>query len=101
MSRAPMALVRMLALAGAIASAACAAGTDVKPVSDGPRPPDSQQQCASFCQHLRALGCPEGAPLPGGASCEKFCVDTQEAGHDLRIACVLGIQSCAELSRCR
>jgi hypothetical protein len=60
-----------------------------------------QQPCQAFCQHLRVLGCQEGEPLADGTSCETFCIDTQEAGHNLNIPCILQLQTCAELPRCR
>jgi len=91
-------------LALVVIATACATGG-----GGSPTPPPSnvggpgsrfQQPCESFCQHLRALGCKEGQPLQSGTSCETFCVDTQEAGHDLKIACVLKIQSCAEIQSC-
>jgi hypothetical protein len=40
----------------------------------------SQKPCEDFCRHLRTLGCREGQPLADGTPCEKFCIDTQEAG---------------------
>jgi len=95
-----MALIRLLALAGSLTSMACSAGAG-KPVDAPARASVFQQPCGAFCSHLRSLGCPEGAPLASGTSCETFCIDTQENGHDLRIACVLKIQSCGELTRCR
>ena len=60
-----------------------------------------KQPCADFCQHLRALKCPEGEPLPNGTPCETFCIVTQEEGHNLNIPCILQIQNCAEQERCR
>ena len=60
----------------------------------------SQKPCEDFCQHLRTLGCREGQPLPDGTPCEKFCIDTQEAGLNLNIPCILQTQSCGELQRC-
>ena len=59
-----------------------------------------EQSCQAYCQHLRALGCKEGAPLASGTTCETFCIDTQKAGHDLQIACVLKVPSCGELQSC-
>lgn len=74
----------------------------VQPAPPGPTPPSAfQKPCADFCQHLQALQCREGAPLADGTPCETFCRKTQEAGHDLKISCVLQVQSCAELQRCR
>lgn len=58
------------------------------------------QPCKDFCQHARALQCPEGQPLPDGTSCEKFCTDTQDNGHALNTACMTQAKSCAALRDC-
>jgi len=99
--------IALLLAAGALGTAACATGASG---GGGGAPPSNvggggaasrfQEPCAGFCQHLRALGCKEGQPLASGTSCETFCVDTQEAGHDLKIACVMKIQSCGEIQSC-
>ena len=89
--------VAVLLVAGVIGAASCTTGAGGSGGGTGSR---FQKPCADFCQHLRALGCKEGEPLKSGASCETFCVDTQEAGHDLKIACVLNIQSCGEIQSC-
>jgi len=86
-------------LVAAVFGAGCAT-KDGGTTADGTGASDLQRSCEAFCQHLRALGCPEGQPLESGTSCEKFCVDTQAAGHDLQIACVLKIQSCSQLQSC-
>jgi len=59
-----------------------------------------EQSCNSFCQHAQALQCPEGTPLPDGTSCAKFCIDTENAGHDLNTACRIKAKDCAELAKC-
>jgi hypothetical protein len=74
----------------------CTTSASVKP-SNGAA---VEQSCQAYCQHLRALGCKEGAPLASGTTCETFCIDTQKSGHDLRIACVLKVPSCGELQSC-
>ena len=85
--------------------AAAPGDADLRPYSS-PRHNQGQtgsafrQPCEAFCQHLRTLGGKEGEPLKSGTSCETFCIDTQEAGHDLKIACVLKIQSCGEMQSC-
>jgi hypothetical protein len=81
----------------------CPSGPGPNPGPDVPPGPDSrfEKPCADFCQHLRALKCKEGEPLPNGKSCETFCIDTQKEGHNLNIPCILQIQSCAEQERCR
>ena len=86
-------VLSVLVLVGAIGSTSCHQ-TGVPP------PPPVASACTAYCQHLRALGCQEGEPLPGGATCEKFCIDTETNGHDLHIPCVLQRQSCAELQQC-
>jgi hypothetical protein len=59
-----------------------------------------EQSCNDFCQHAQALQCPEGTPLADGTSCAKFCVDTEEAGHDLNTTCRIAAKNCAELANC-
>ena len=93
----------VLLVAGVIGASSCttgAGGGTTPPGPGGGTGSRFQKPCADFCQHLRALKCKEGEPLKSGASCETFCVDTQEAGHDLKIACVLNIQSCGEIQSC-
>jgi len=65
--------------------------------------PAKDDNCPAACKHLRDLGCPEGAPLPDGTTCEKFCLDTQAAGHALRPSCILTLLSCnpEEMERCQ
>ena len=97
--------IALLLAAGALGTAACATGASgggggAPPSNVGGAASRFQEPCAGFCQHLRALGCKEGQPLASGTSCETFCVDTQEAGHDLKIACVTKIQSCGEIQSC-
>lgn len=65
-----------------------------------PHPPTDTDQCPAACEHLRELGCPEGDPLEDGTTCEKFCIDTQEAGHGLNPTCVKDITSCEEIDNC-
>jgi len=79
--------------------AACS--TPPEPKKPGVHVPDDTPSCPSACAHLRELGCEEGQPLEDGTSCEKFCEDTQNAGHALRPSCATTIQTCAELaSKC-
>jgi len=62
--------------------------------------PADDSACPAACIHLRDLGCPEGDPLPDGTSCEKFCSETQKAGHDLHPGCIAKIQSCEDQHLC-
>jgi hypothetical protein len=94
-----LALLLVVAMMGSVS---CATGAGGAPTNGGGTGSGSafRQPCEAFCQRLRALGCKEGEPLASGTSCETFCIDTQEAGHDLKIACVLKIQSCGEMQSC-
>jgi hypothetical protein len=93
------AAIAVLFVAGALGGVSCTT-SDVKPSNGGGDPAVVERSCQAYCQHLRTLGCKEGAPLASGTSCETFCIDTQKAGHDLRMACVLKIQSCGEIQSC-
>jgi len=93
------AAIAVLLVAAALGSVSCTT-SDVKPSNGGGDLAAVERSCQAYCQHLRTLGCKEGAPLASGTSCETFCVDTQKAGHDLRMACVLKIQSCGEIQSC-
>lgn len=88
--------IAVLLVAAALGGVSCTTSESVKP-SNGAT---VEQSCQAYCQHLRTLGCKEGAPLASGTSCETFCIDTQKAGHDLRMACVLKIKSCGEVQSC-
>jgi hypothetical protein len=90
----------LLLVVGAIGGVSCTTGAGGASTNGGGTGSAFRQPCEAFCQHLRTLGCKEGEPLKSGASCETFCIDTQEAGHDLKIACVLKIQSCGEMQSC-
>lgn len=62
-----------------------------------PVEPDDTDKCPAACERLRALGCEEGEPLSDGTTCEKFCLDTQKAGHSLNPSCVMTISTCDEV----
>ena len=62
--------------------------------------PNDDSQCPAACKHLRFLECPEGDPLPDGTTCEKFCSDTQKAGHNLHPECLVNIFTCAAQATC-
>src|SRR5262249_40516446 len=90
----------ILALAVALSSVSCQKMSPAPPPT--PPPPHEQssgwqQPCTDFCRHLRTLGCPEGQPRPSGRSCEAVCVNMHEEGLDLKIACVLNLQRCADI----
>jgi hypothetical protein len=46
---------------------------------------------------MKKLGCPEGDDLENGTTCQKFCEDTEEAGHPLNTACIIEATSCEAL----
>jgi hypothetical protein len=92
---------RVIVVLVVLSGVSCAPIDGGTPHNGPPEVSSFQQLCQAFCQHLRVLGCPEGAPLADGTSCETFCIDTQEAGHSLNIPCILQVQGCAELQRCR
>ena len=62
--------------------------------------PTDTDKCGAACENLQRLGCAEGDPLEDGTSCIDFCVNTQQSGHPLNPACVMGIQACSELNAC-
>ena len=93
MSRGRSAAIAVLLVLAALGGVSCTTGENVKPSNGG-------ASCQAYCQHLRTLGCKEGEPLASGTSCETFCIDTQKAGHDLRIGCVLKVPSCGEIQSC-
>ena len=95
------AMLGVVVLLGTLSGWSCAHMGEDKKNNGGSKGSAFQQPCADFCQRLQALKCQEGEPLADGTSCETFCINTQEAGHDLKISCILQIQSCAELQRCR
>ena len=53
--------------------------------------------CSGACTNLRALGCPEGNPSPGGVPCETICANAQSL-IDLR--CVSSAKSTAAVATC-
>lgn len=65
------------------------------PDDPDPKPtPVPTEGCAGACYHMQQLGCPEGEPLEDGTTCEKFCLDTEEAGHPMKTECILKVTSC-------
>ena len=63
--------------------------------------PFDDSACAAACQNLRNLGCYEGTNLPDGTTCEVFCSNTMQKGHDLHPACLAKINTCADQDMCR
>lgn len=100
MSRGRSTVIAVLLVVGALGGVSCTTSESVKPSNGGADGSVVERSCQAYCQHLRTLGCKEGEPLKSGTSCETFCIDTQKAGHDLRIGCVLKVPNCGELQSC-
>lgn len=83
---------------------ACACSPSVDPPVTPPkeRPePGSEADCASACDHLRALGCEEGQPTPGGATCETVCNNVEQSGATtLDVGCVATAETCDAARSC-
>ncbi len=58
---------------------------------------DATSPCGASCANLRRLGCPEGAPSPGGATCYEVC---RRAVVMLDTTCVMRATTRAGLSKC-
>ena len=91
-------IIGLLALGAALAGCITSGGTATP--KNGGTASKFAQPCTDFCQHARALQCPEGQALADGTSCEKFCTDTQDNGHALNTACMTKAKSCAALRDC-
>ena len=71
-----------------------------------PKPPDppptpNGATCATACDRLRQLGCPEAKPTPEGGTCEAVCENVQSSGiiaWDL--TCRTNAPSCAAVDGC-
>ena len=75
------------------------------------RPDPDPVNYASACKKLQDLKCPEGEDIvipssDGGAdsgtrvTCTAWCEETQNNGHALNAGCVMGIATCADLTKC-
>ena len=93
-----LSIIGLLALGAALAGCTTPGGTATP--TNGSTTSKFEQPCKDFCQHARALQCPEGQPLTDGTSCEKFCTDTQDNGHALNTACMAKAKNCAVLRDC-
>lgn len=62
---------------------------------------DAGAVCPAACARLRRLGCPEGAPAPGGDSCVGTCINAR-AKHtvDLRPECIAKARTKSEAIKC-
>jgi len=64
----------------------------------------SAEECEAACKNLKRLGCPEGNDFTDGegrvVTCEAFCVNTQNKGHDLNPSCVAKVSSCEAVDSC-
>ncbi len=91
-------------LVASVLSAMLLAGTcnqDVEPVRPKPVDAGTPADCSAACQHMRELGCEEGKPTPGGATCEDVCNNVEGSGTvTLNPACVVGISRCDQIESC-
>ncbi len=69
---------------------------DSEPPPIHPKPGAS---CASMCAHLQQLGCHEGEPTEGGASCEEVCLHAMAEGFDPHPECVIAVERCVDVDR--
>lgn len=77
--------------------AACPAPLPPEPPIVIVYPDAGADRCDRACSKLRDLACPEGAPSPGGATCEEVC---RNAGPAVRADCVVVATSREDLARC-
>ena len=96
-------------------------GCQEKPITPMPPLVTDQAACPAACSNLQKLGCEEGRPIDMGmsckddsgchvghtcqagkcvASCNKFCVDTENNGVWLDPICISGIMSCSQVEDC-
>jgi hypothetical protein len=88
------------------ACAACPSTPNAAPTSpgDASTAPLGSDVCAQACGVLRAQGCPEGATLDGGESCEVVCRHSQQGAFDMKPSCLAtkisaeGIRSCGSVA---
>lgn len=66
-------------------------GAHCSPTPD-PEEPSADGACAAACSTLVQLGCEEGEPTEGGATCEDVCANGMAARYDL--ACVANLLYC-------
>lgn len=69
----------------------------------GPEPLDAAAgpTCATYCAHVRALGCIQGKPTAEGATCEQVCSNVQTSGYArLDLKCSTNAADCRAVDRC-
>lgn len=69
------------------------------PIEPEPLPP-APASCASMCDRMRQLGCEEGKPTDGGASCEMVCENAEQSPVPMPVACMAQARSCAQVPDC-
>jgi len=73
----------------------------ITPLRPGPADAGTPADCATACDHLRELGCPEAEPTPGGATCEEVCRNAEASGtFTLNPRCIAELGSCDGLDSC-
>jgi hypothetical protein len=91
--------MKTLLLVAALSTAWCSNPGPPTPIDPEPRPP-ATASCASMCDRMRSLGCEEGEPTEGGASCEMYCENAQASPSPLPVACMTQVRSCEQVPRC-
>ncbi len=87
----------------------CAAPACPSPAPPAPNPPppvpaacDSTPAICAYCDHMRALGCPEGKATPKGAPCEAVTENVQAIAYAaMDLSCRTTARSCDDANRCR
>lgn len=96
-----LALAGVAAVLGLLVLTQCGPGPAVIVVPSARPEPGTPADCARACAHLRSLGCEEGKPTPGGASCEQVCDNVQQSGATaLDLGCVVDAGTCARANGC-
>ena len=115
-----LALTISLGILGSVFIIACPP-EEHRPYTPMPEHVTDQAECPAACENLRKLGCEEAAPIDmkkacgrpedcaAGlvcdrgrcvATCEKFCVDTSNAGVELFPGCLARITACSQVEGC-
>ena len=72
-----------------------------------PETPETQAEryvgeadCADYCANMQILGCEEGKPTPGGASCLAVCENAQTGPIPFNTECAAQATSCEVAEDC-
>lgn len=62
--------------------------------------PQDSSFCKPACDRMKTLSCEEGLDFEDGTTCEQFCIESQNNGHNLNPECVSRISNCDEIPVC-